>query len=146
MPIKKIHHFGIDPGNTRAMFLVQILHHDIGDQRNIFLVLTQWRNYDLEYAQPVVEFFSQMRSGFLTGGGKYPSVHCDFVLTAKPPHSQVLENPQQLWLDRLRHLADLVEKQSAAVRLFKAAGRALHGACECALLVAEQFAFNQSLR
>ena len=127
------------------MFLVQILQHDIGDQRNIFLALAQWRNYDLEYAQPIVEFFSQMRSDFLTGRGKYPNVHCDFVFTAKPPHPQVLENAQQLGLRRLRHLADLVEKQSAPVGLLKATGGALHGARKRAFLVAEQFALNQSL-
>jgi hypothetical protein len=42
-----------------------------------------------------------MRSDFLTGRGKYPNVYCDFALTAKPPHPQVLENAQQLWLCRL---------------------------------------------
>ena len=61
-------------------------------------MFAQRRNYDLEYTQPIVKFFAQMRSEFLTGRGKYPSVHWDFVLAAKPPHSQVLENAQQLWL------------------------------------------------
>ena len=145
IPMKNIQHFGIDPCNARAVFLVQILQHDIGDQRNIFFAFAQRRNYDLEYAQPIVELFSQMRSDFLTGRGKYPNVHCDFVFAAKPPHPQVLENAQQLWLRRLRHLADLVEKQSAPVRLLKATGGALHGARKCAFLVAEQFALNQSL-
>jgi hypothetical protein len=30
--MKKIQHFGIESGNARAMFLVQILQHDIGDR------------------------------------------------------------------------------------------------------------------
>ena len=112
--VKKLQYLGIEPGNARAMFLVQILQHDIRDRRNILFMFTQRRNHDLEYAQPIVKFFAQMRSEFLTGRGKYASVYCDFVLTAKPPHSQVLENAQQLWLRRLRHLANLVEKQRAA--------------------------------
>jgi hypothetical protein len=127
------------------VFLVQILQHDIGDRRDIFFMFPQRRNHDLEYAQPIVKFFAQMRSEFLAGRGKYPGVYCDFVLAAKPPHSQVLENAQQLWLRRLRHLADLVEKQSAPVSLLKATGRTLHGARERAFLVAEQLALNQSL-
>src|ERR1022692_699801 len=94
-------------------------------------------NHDLEYTQPIVEIFPQMRSEFVTGRGKYPSVHRDFVLAAQPPHSQVLENAQQLWLHGQRHFADLVEKQSARASLFKAAGRTLHGSRERAFLVAE---------
>src|ERR1035437_6975071 len=115
--MKKIQHFGIESCNARAVFLVQILQHDIGDRRNIFSMFTQRRNYDLEYTQTIVKFFAQMRSEFLTGRGKYPSVYCDFVLTAKSPHPQVLDNAQQLWLRGLRHLADVVEKQSAPVSL-----------------------------
>jgi hypothetical protein len=83
IPMKQIQHFGIDPGDARAVFLVQILQHDIGDRRDIFFMFAQRRNYDLEYAQPIVELFAQMRSEFLTGGGKYPGVHRDFVLTAQ---------------------------------------------------------------
>ncbi len=105
----------------------------------------QRRNHYLEYAQPIVKFFAQMRFELLTGRGEYASVYRDFVLTAKPPHSQVFENAQQLWLRRLGHLADLVEKQRAPVSLFKATGGALHGACERAFLVAEQLALNQGL-
>src|SRR5271157_349768 len=137
IPMKKIHHFGVDPYNARAVFLVQILQHDIGDRRDIFLMFTERRNYDLEYTQAIVKFFAQMRSERLTGRGQYPNVHRDFVLTAQPPHSQVLENAQQLGLRGWRHLADLVEKQSAPVSLLKAAGRTLHGPRKRAFLVAE---------
>src|SRR5208283_5427875 len=115
----------------------QSLQHDIGDRRDIFLMFAQRRNYDLEDTQPIVKFFAEMRSEFLTGCGKYPGVHGDFVLAAKPPHAQVLDSAQELGLHGLRHLADLVEKQSAAVSLLEAAGRAVHGARERAFLVAE---------
>ena len=127
------------------MLLVQILQHDLGDRRDIFFMFAQRRNHDLEYAQPIVKFFAQMRSEFLTGGGKHADVHRDFVLAAEPPHPQVLENAQQLRLRGVRHLADLVEKQRAPVSLLKAAGRTLHGSRKRALLVAEQLALHQSL-
>jgi hypothetical protein len=119
------------------MFLVQILQHEIGDRRDIFFVITQRRNYDLEDAQPIIQLFAQMRFEFLTGSGKNPGVYRDFVFAAEPPHSQVLENAQQLWLCGLRHFADLVKEQRAAVSLLKATGRTLHGAGERAFLVAE---------
>ena len=137
IPIKKIQHFGIDSCNLRTVLLVQTLQHDIGDRRDIFFMVTQRRNYDLEYAQPVEKFFAQMRSESLAGRGKYSGVYWDFLLSAKPPHPQVLKNAQQLWLRWLRHLADLVEKQSAPMSLLKATGRALHGSRKRSFLVAE---------
>ena len=73
-------------------------------------MFAQRRNFNLEYTQPIEEFFAQMRAELVTGGGKYPHVHWDFVLTAKPPHAQVLENAQQLWLRGRWHLANLIEK------------------------------------
>jgi hypothetical protein len=49
-------------------------------------VLTQWRNHDLEYTQPVVEFFAHMCSDFLTGRGEHASVYRELALAADPPH------------------------------------------------------------
>ena len=114
--MKKIQHFGIESRNARAILLVQILQHDIRDRRNIFFAFTQRRNYDLEYTQPVVEFFPQMRSQGLAGGGKHTHIDRNFALSAKSSHPQVLENAQELWLRGWRHLADLVEKQSAPMQ------------------------------
>ena len=100
-------------------------------------MFTQRRKFDLEYTQPVVKFFAQMRSDFLTGRGKDAGVYRDFVLSAEAPHPQILDHAQQLGLRGLRHFADLVEQQRAFVSLFKAAGGALHGSRKRALLVAE---------
>src|SRR5579871_1053602 len=144
--MKDIQHFFTDPGDARAVFLVQILQHDLSDRRDVFFMFTQRRNYDLKYTQAVVELFAQMRSDFLAGRRKHPGVHGDLMLSANSSYSQVLENAQQLWLCGLRHLADLVEQQSAPVSLLKATGRTLHGSRECAFLVPEQFALNQGLR
>ena len=63
---KKIQRFGIDPCDAGAISLVQTLQHDIGDGRDIFLMFTQRRNYDLEDTQPIVKFFAQVCSEILT--------------------------------------------------------------------------------
>ncbi len=55
----------------------------------------------------------------------------------------LLENPQQAGLRLHRHVADLVEEERAAFRLFETAGVAGRRAREGALLVAEQIGFDQ---
>src|SRR6266545_6489969 len=106
----QVQNFGMDPYHARAIFLVQTLQHDIRDRWDIFFMFTQWWNYDLEYTQPIIKLLAQMCCEFLTGRCKHPGVYCDFVLTAKSSHPQLLQNAQQLRLRRERHLADLVEK------------------------------------
>ena len=76
------------------MFLIQVPQNHIRDRRNIFFMLSQRRNQNLEYTQPVVQFFAQMRAEFLAGGCQDPDVYRDFVLTTKPPHAQILQDAQ----------------------------------------------------
>jgi hypothetical protein len=70
--------------------------------------------------------FAQVRPGFLNGGGHHANVHRGFPPAAQPPHSQILEDAQQLWQGG-GHVAHLVQKQGAAVALLEATGRTLHG-------------------
>ena len=55
----------------------------------------------------------------------------------------LLERAQNLRLQRQRQVADLVEKQRAAVRQLELAGLARHRAGEGALLVAEELGLEQ---
>ena len=57
-----------------------------------------------------------------------------------------LQHAQQSRLRIERHIANLVEKQAAAIGLLEPPLLARHGAGESALLMAEQFAFNQIAR
>src|SRR5690606_14975540 len=57
----------------------------------------------------------------------------------------LLEEAQQLDLDRRRDLADLVEEQRAAIGELEPPVLARHRAGEAALLVAEQLALEQRL-
>src|SRR5437763_3911322 len=58
----------------------------------------------------------------------------------------VLQHAQQTHLRRQTHLANLIEKERAAIRLFKPAAPSLARIRERALLVAEEFGFKQRLR
>ena len=65
---------------------------------------------------------------------------------ADAPEGLLLEEPQQLGLQRRRHLADLVEKHRAAVGLLEQAALLLPRVGERAALVAEQLALEQVSR
>jgi len=71
----------------------------------------------------------------------------DRILRAELKHLVLGKNTQQPGLQRQRHIADFIQQQRAAVRLQNLALRALGlGARECAVGVAEQLTFDQSLR
>src|ERR1035441_6506658 len=52
VPMEQIQHFGIDSRNARPMWYIQVPQHHIRDRRNIFFMLSQRRNQNLEYTQP----------------------------------------------------------------------------------------------
>ena len=65
---------------------------------------------------------------------------------AQAPHGLLLQKLQQLDLKRRFHVADFVQEQGAAVGRFDQADLALPGVGESALLVAEEFGFEQGGR
>lgn len=69
--------------------------------------------------------------------------------TGEPPPTRSKGCPsrtrQEFGLDRRAHLSDFVQKERAAVRQFEFALLLLRGAGEGSTLVAEQFAFQQTL-
>ena len=69
----------------------------------------------------------------------------DVVAAADAPERLLLEEAQQLGLQRQRHLADLVEEHRAAVGLLEQADLALARVGEGAALVAEQLALEQGI-
>ena len=77
------------------------------------------------------------------GGGEDAHVHLYRRGAAQPVDLPLLQRAQQLGLQAHVHLADLVQQQGAAVGGLEFADAARHGAGEGALLVAEQFRFQQ---
>jgi hypothetical protein len=77
------------------------------------------------------------------GGGDHAHVDADRRLTAHAIELALSQHTQQPRLQRGRHVADLIEKQRAAVGLLEAAAAQTVGAGEGALLVAEQLGLEQ---
>ena len=82
----------------------------------------------------------------LVGGGDDAHVDLHRRLPADAIELALRQHAQQPRLQRRRHVADFIEKQSAAVGLLEAAAAQRVGAGESALLVAEQFGLQQVRR
>ncbi len=65
--------------------------------------------------------------------------------TADALNLAFLQNAQKLGLQRQRHLADLVQKNSAAVGLLEQSDARIDGSGEGSLGVAEEFGFEQMI-
>src|SRR5579883_889609 len=77
------------------------------------------------------------------GGGDDAYVDLDALVAADGADLFFLQDAQQLGLHLERQLPDLVEEQGPAIGRLKQPGARAEGAGEGALLVAEQFAFDQ---
>src|SRR5690606_16112609 len=79
------------------------------------------------------------------GGSHHTQIECNRFLGAQALHRSLLQHAQQLHLQGHRALAYFVEKERSAVGYLKAAAAASSRSGECALLVAEEFGFEQGL-
>ena len=77
------------------------------------------------------------------GGGDDAHIAAHLDVVADALEDPLLQHPQQLDLHRRAHVADFIEEQRAAFGDFEAALAGGHGTGEGALLVAEQFGFQQ---
>ncbi len=80
------------------------------------------------------------------GGGDHADIGLDGLVPAEPLEGLVLQHPQQFGLQTEGKLAELVQKQGAAVRLLEASHTGLVGAGEGTPLMTEQLAFKQGFR
>src|SRR2546422_7560978 len=89
----------------------------VREQRDVFGSLAQRRHVDRHDPQAVVEVFPHVArgdGGFWVAVGRGDEPHIDDGigrLAAHAAHHTVLNDPQELGLDRLWHLGQLVEKQ-----------------------------------
>src|SRR4051812_4578272 len=105
----------------------------------------------MNHVQSVVEILAEPALPDLGGevavrGGDDAHVDRDRLVAAHALQIALLQHAQELRLDEGRDLADLVEKERAAMRLLEAAHASLVGAGERALLVAEHLALEERLR
>ena len=114
-------------------------------------MLAQRRHVDVEDVEAVVEIVAQLAAGdglfgILVGRGEDADVDRGLGLLPRRRSLRSSRTRSSLAWVATRHLADLVEQERAAVGQLEAAGAALEGAGERALLVAEDFAFDQAFR
>ena len=120
-----------------------------GENRNIFAALPQRGQMDFNRVQPEQQIFAKL-AGLASslkigiGGGDKANINS---LGARRSHAfdlSRLQHAQQLGLLAHRHVADLVEKNRAAVGQFEPANAVGAGIREGALHVAEQFTFKNT--
>ncbi|MEJ2434923.1 MAG: type I restriction endonuclease, partial [Pseudolabrys sp.] len=95
--------------------------HQISDIGNPF---PQWWQFQLEDTQPVVEIGTKAAIAYLFPDilvcrRQHLYIHLYFPVATEAPQAAVLDNLEQLGLQVNRHLADLIEKNRTAMRLFK---------------------------
>src|SRR5229473_2661199 len=82
----------------------------------------------------------------LVSGGKNASVKWQQAVSPEPFEFTLLQYPQQLGLQKRRHLANFVQKQRSVGGGFELALLGPDGAREGSFFVAEQFALQQAFR
>ena len=87
-------------------------------------------------------FFNQLLK-ILIGGCDTPEIDLDRLRAAHANDFVLLQNAQKIGLCLKADIADFIEKNSAAFRDLELALLAILRAGKCALLVAEEFAFEK---
>ena len=114
----------------------------------ILRTLTQRRHVDADHVETIKQILSELAvlhhlAQIAIGRSDQAHVGATGDRVADALVFAILDEAQQLWLQRQRHIADLVEKQRAAFGLIHAAQLVFDRAGEGAFLVPEQFAFQQ---
>ena len=122
-----------------------------GQQRNIFAPPRQRRQTQADHIEAMKQIFAKQaiahaRFKVLVSGGNHAHIGLDRLVPADPVKLAIRQHPQQARLQLGRHVADLVEKQGAAVGLLEAS--AAHRLCagEGAAFMTEQFGLEQVFR
>src|SRR5450830_1402185 len=119
-------------------------------QLRFIAALAQRRQGDFQPIEPVVQILAEaaVADPFhqITVRGADNTNIDRLGLDADGNHLAVLQYPQQAGLQGQRHIADLIEKQRAAIGLLQLAAHAfLARAGKAAAAITEQFAFDQAL-
>src|ERR1035437_10888441 len=116
-----------------------------GQHGNVLLAVAQGRNLDGKDIKPVIEVlpepaFLRILLQVAVGGGDDPDIHRAGLLLADPLILLLLEDAQELALEREGDFPHLIQEQSATIGGFESAGAGFEHAGESAPGVAEEFA------
>ena len=122
----------------------------LGEEDDVFAALTERRQAQGEDRQPMIQILAESPGPHgvvqvLAGGGDDPDVDGLAPGAAETPDLVVLDDLQELRLERAREQADLVQEDRAAARGLEQAGLGLTRAGEGAALPTEQLGLEQRL-
>ena len=123
--------------------------HTLGQRQNILAPLAQRRNRDPPHIQPIIQILAEpaplhFARQIQIGRANQPQIHRNLAQAADPEKLPLLQHPQQLPLHLQRHVANLIQKQRAAVAQVHLALLPLgQRAGKRPRLVAEQLGFKQ---
>ena len=123
----------------------------LGQQHDVARPAREVRHRDREHGKAVVQVLSEqlLRHQLLevaAGGRDEADVRMQLLVRPDAGERTLLQEAQQLDLDRDREVADLVEEERSAVRRLGATDTALRRPGEGTLLVAEQLALHERFR
>ncbi len=107
------------------MLPVEMANEMMREEGDVFRMLPERRHGDGEDAQPVEQIFPKHpfphRLGRIpVGGGEDANVKMVLLGATKPPHLSVLQNAEQLRLQRNGHFRNLIQKERAVMGEFEA--------------------------
>ena len=92
----------------------------ISQQRDILSPFGKRWDLQIHHVESVKQIFAELAAGHrlrqvAVGRGDDPHVDLDIAVAAQRTHLTLLQDAQQLHLQRNRHITDLVEKQRTAL-------------------------------
>ena len=133
-----------------ALLLADALKEHARQQQGVAFAFSQGRNGNIDLTHPVIEIFTKLVGTnqfmqVLVGGTQHAHIHRNFLAATDTLNDALLQEAQQLGLQRRGHIADLVQEQRATGRGFDLA-RCLPGRTgKGAFFIAEQLALQQVL-
>ena len=127
----------------------QALNEIAHQQRDVLPALAQGRHAKWENVQPVEKIAAELalRHQFAEvaiGSSKQSNIHLDSVIAAQAFELLVLQHSQKFRLQFQRDVSHFIEKQCSLVCQLQAAHLLGNGAGKRALLMSEQFAFQEA--
>src|SRR5215472_5151986 len=121
----------------------------VHQQRDILAPLPQGRNLDRENVEPVKEILTKLLlpnhgSEIAMRRRNQPHVYLDRLRASEALELLLLDCPQQFRLEFQADIANLIQKERAAIGQFESAFSLNQSSSERPLLMAEQFAFEES--
>ena len=121
------------------------------DHQWVAIPFTQGRHIQCDFTDPVIQVFPEIALGnqvlnIPVGGAHHPDINGNRFYRTYPVDHSFLQEAKQFGLQCHRHIANLVEKQGAAVGALNLAFLGLGRAGKGAFLEPEQFALQQVFR